>query len=151
VGEECCLGCCMADFLWLAVCVAPPLTSGCAPTACLPPLACRPARLPACPQVAHALQGECSWVAGALPESCPALPLALLGALLAKFEKPFKQRLGVAMAASAGGWGRAIMWGGAVLRCWRGLRPYAAACVSQHACMSPHPHPAHALLLLQAL
>ena len=102
----------------------------------LPACPCSPARL----QVAHALQGECSWVAGALPESCPGLPLALLGALLAKIEKPFKQRLGVAMAASAGGWG----WGcgGELGLCLRSVlsrhRLLPAFSLQLHACMSPH-------------
>ena len=64
---------------------------------------------------AAALAGECSWCAAALPERCPELPLALLGALLARVEKPFKQRLGVAMAASTGApWGAAGAGGGGV-------------------------------------
>ncbi len=59
--------------------------------------------MPARPQVVQALQSECAWCASALPARCPQLPLGLLGALLAKIEKPYKQRLGVAMAAAAGG------------------------------------------------
>lgn len=54
------------------------------------------------PQVGRALQCEAAWCGGALPERCPALPLALLNALLGRIEKPFKQRLSVAMAAQPG-------------------------------------------------
>ncbi|EFN55444.1 hypothetical protein CHLNCDRAFT_133750 [Chlorella variabilis] len=53
-------------------------------------------------QVVHALAAEAAWCGAALPDHCPALPLALLGALLAKVERPYRQRLGVAMAAAAG-------------------------------------------------
>lgn len=53
-------------------------------------------------QVARALANEAAWCAGALPSHSPALPMALLEALLARVDKPFRQRLGVAMAASAG-------------------------------------------------
>lgn len=54
------------------------------------------------PQVVQALGAEAAWVGASLPGHCPGLPLALLGGLLSKLEKPFKQRLGVAMAAPAG-------------------------------------------------
>lgn len=45
---------------------------------------------------------EVAWCSAALPGHCPALPLALLGALLGRMERPYRQRLGVAMAAAAG-------------------------------------------------
>ncbi|KAL4421182.1 hypothetical protein ABPG77_003365 [Micractinium sp. CCAP 211/92] len=53
-------------------------------------------------QVVQTLKSEVAWVEGALPGHSPALPLAVLGALLGKIEKPFRQRLSVAMAAAAG-------------------------------------------------
>ncbi|KAL4457254.1 hypothetical protein ABPG75_012119 [Micractinium tetrahymenae] len=53
-------------------------------------------------QMVQSVRTEAAWLAGALPGHSPALPLALLGALLTKIEKPFRQRLGVAMAAAAG-------------------------------------------------
>ncbi len=55
-----------------------------------------------CSQVVQALGAEAAWCGASLPGHSPALPLGLLGALLGKLEKPFKQRLGVAMAGPAG-------------------------------------------------
>lgn len=48
------------------------------------------------------LAAEAAWCADALPAQARRLPLALLGTLLPRIEKPYKQRLGVAMAATTG-------------------------------------------------
>ncbi|KAI3425696.1 hypothetical protein D9Q98_007673 [Chlorella vulgaris] len=53
-------------------------------------------------QVVRVVASEVAWCSAALPGHCPALPLALLGALLGRMERPYRQRLGVAMAAAAG-------------------------------------------------
>lgn len=62
----------------------------------------RACRLPAAPQVVQALGGEAAWCAAALPGHGADLPLALLGALMSKIEKPYRQRLSLAMAAASG-------------------------------------------------
>ncbi len=71
----------------------------------------------------NALAAEVAWCSSALPGHCPGLPLALLGTLLSKVERPYKQRLGVAMAAVAGG---ALMgW----REWWEGMGAVMCACL----------------------
>eukprot|EP00887_Chlorella_sp_A99_P007905 scaffold12.g7905.t1 len=51
---------------------------------------------------ARAVRGEAEWLASALPGHCPGFLLSLLCELLAALERPYRQRLGGAMAAPPG-------------------------------------------------
>ena len=60
--------------------------------------------LPAAPsrQAAQIIGGEADWLQGALPDHFPRFLISLLSTLLGLMERPYRQRLGAAMAAPPG-------------------------------------------------